>query len=123
MWVLSCGGRGYQDRDKVFQALDLLHAKNSITVLVHGACTRKGSKELSGSDRWSHEWAMERGVPSLAVPARWGELGDAAGPERNGRMLLFGIEGVVSFPGGDGTADMVRQAEAAGLKVWHPHGK
>ena len=41
-----------------------------------------------------------------------------AGPERNARMLAEGRPDlVVAFPGGTGTADMVRRAKAAGVRV------
>jgi len=30
-------------------------------------------------------------------------------------------DGVVAFPGGTGTADMIRRAKKAGLKVWEPY--
>jgi len=33
-------------------------------------------------------------------------------------MLELGTDAVVAFPGGNGTADMVRRAEAAGVPVW-----
>jgi predicted Rossmann-fold nucleotide-binding protein len=36
-------------------------------------------------------------------------------------MLDMKPDGVVAFPGGDGTADMVRRARAAGVKVWEPY--
>jgi hypothetical protein len=43
---------------------------------------------------------------------------------RNTQMLAEGRpDGVVAFPGGRGTANMVRQAAAAGLGVWFPCGK
>ena len=34
--------------------------------------------------------------------------------------LTFNPVGVVAFPGGTGTADMVRQAKAKGVNVWEP---
>lgn len=44
--------------------------------------------------------------------------GKAAGPIRNQRMLDEGKPDlVVAFPGGRGTADMVRRAKAAGVPV------
>src|SRR5262249_25506155 len=30
-------------------------------------------------------------------------------------------DGVVAFPGGTGTADMIRRAKKAGLEVWKPY--
>jgi len=40
-----------------------------------------------------------------------------AGPERNAAMLGLGPDLVVAFPGGSGTAGMVRLAKAAGVEV------
>lgn len=48
--------------------------------------------------------------------ADWDCWGKAAGPIRNGRMVR-GIDMLVAFPGGNGTADCVRQAEAVGVRV------
>jgi hypothetical protein len=109
--VLVCGGRDYMDRDRVFSVLDrILRDKVNVTVL-HGAC-------YSGADRFADEWATEREIPCIRVPARWSVLGKVAGPERNGRMLCYLPNGVVAFPGGSGTQNMVDQAKAAGVKVW-----
>lgn len=56
--------------------------------------------------------------------ADWQTHGKAAGPIRNGAMLAkHAPDGVVAFPGHNGTADCVRQAEAAGIKVWFPAGR
>ncbi len=122
--ILVCGGREYADRDAVFAALDSVHAQAPIDLILHGACCVRGRKtNLRGADRWGQEWAQEREVPYLGVPARWTLLGKAAGYERNGRMLVFRPVGVVAFPGGPGTANMVRQAKAAGIDVWIPYGE
>ena len=59
-----------------------------------------------------------------SYPAQWDVYGRRAGPIRNQEMIDEGKpDGVVAFPGGKGTADMVRRAEAAGLKVWFPCGR
>ena len=66
---------------------------------------------------------MAHEIAYLGVPARWLQEGRGAGPKRNGRMAaLEGVGGVLALPGGDGTADMIRQAEAAGIPVWRPYG-
>jgi len=50
--------------------------------------------------------------------ANWAELGRKAGPIRNQQMLDEGKPNlVVAFPGGRGTADIVRRARAAGIEV------
>ncbi len=120
--VIVCGGRDYLDRARAFAALDAVHAKQPITLIVHGACKRKGSDELSGADRWADEWARERKVWVQQFPADWGRLGLRAGPARNQQMVDAGAHGCVALPGGAGTADCVARCEAASIKVWRPYG-
>ena len=114
MRVIVCGGRDYEDRARVFAALDSLHAKRPITTIVHG--------DARGADSLAKDWALERGIDQEAHPADWRKLGEVAGPLRNDRMASLGADGCVAFPGGRGTADMVRRAEANGIKVWRPFG-
>jgi hypothetical protein len=64
------------------------------------------------------EWADVFGVPFRIFPANWKKHGRAAGPMRNQQMLDEGKPDlVIAFPGGSGTADMVRRAKAAGVPV------
>lgn len=115
MRVLVCGGRDYAHWLRVLVALDKLHATKGITCVIHGAA--RGADALAG------RWAEERGVPCESYPADWSTHGKRAGFLRNAQMLEQGKpDGVVAFPGGRGTEDMVRQSERAGLKVWRPFG-
>ncbi len=51
-------------------------------------------------------------------PAEWSKYGRRAGPIRNKQMLDVGKPHlVVAFPGGAGTANMVKQAKAAGVPI------
>ncbi len=71
-----------------------------------------------GADRIAGEWAQARSVPCKVYRAGWAAHGNAAGPIRNQRMLAESGAGMVlAFPGGAGTADMMRRAECAGLTV------
>ena len=66
----------------------------------------------------AQEWAEARGVPCEVYLANWAELGRKAGPIRNQQMLDEGRPTlVVAFPGGRGTADMIRRARSAGVEV------
>ena len=47
---------------------------------VHAACMKKGTIELCGADRWAEEWARERQVPYLGMPARWTAEGEWSRP-------------------------------------------
>lgn len=49
--------------------------------------------------------------------ADWATYGDSAGPRRNQEMVDSGLDLLIAFPGGMGTADMVRRAKAAGVPV------
>lgn len=119
--VIVTGGRDYDDRDRVFAALDHAHSRQPITLLVHGACVDRTTGELAGADRWADEWAHERGVPVEPHPADWLTWGKAAGPMRNKQMAEAGAHGCIAFPGGRGTANMVRNAERCGITVWQPY--
>ncbi len=113
MKILVCGGRDYTDRESVFRALDAVHARKTITCIIHGAA--RGADSLAG------EWERERGVEELRFPADWNTHGKKAGPIRNQQMLdQARPDGVIAFPGRVGTADMVSRAEDAGVMVWIP---
>lgn len=107
--IIVCGGRGFKDRQRVFSVLDHVHAKRTIAKVIHG--------NASGADKLSGEWAKENGVSVVPCSADWKSYGRAAGPIRNKLMAGLGADGVVAFPGGDGTADMCRQAADAGIPV------
>lgn len=115
MRVLVCGGRDYFDQQHVDAVLDDLHETTPITAIIHGGA--------AGADTLAGRWAKKRGIPVESYPAEWKKyraLGNvrAAGPTRNQRMLDEGHpDRVVAFPGHNGTADMVRKAEAAGVPV------
>lgn len=109
--VLVCGGRDYSDRAALFGTLDVAHSLGGpISMLLHGGA--------SGADALAAEWARTNGVPYRGFPANWREYDKAAGPLRNQRMLdEGGPDLVVAFPGGGGTADMVRRAREVGVTV------
>lgn len=107
---IVCGSRHAKKRDVVWDDLDRLRAEHSFSAIISGA--------YYGVDWMALTWAIDRGIPVIGVPAKWAELGKAAGPERNQRMIDdWQPDGCIAFPGGAGTADMVRRAKAAGLPV------
>lgn len=107
--VLVCGGRNFNDYAYLKCVLDALHDDRRFGLVIHG--------DARGADRLSEAWAFSRSLPVCAFRANW-KWGAAAGPIRNQAMLAWGNpELVVAFPGGNGTADMVRRAEVAGVEV------
>lgn len=108
--VLVCGGRNYDDRERLFSILDVAHAANPIKMLIHGGA--------SGADDLAGQWARNAGVHWKAYPAYWKSEGTAAGPKRNQRMLSEGQPDlIIAFPGGSGTQDMTQRGEAVGVPV------
>lgn len=110
MRVLVCGGRNYTDHARVSAVLDKLHEAKGIDLLVEGGAW--------GADHCARSWADDRAVPRQTFEADWENQGSFAGPARNTRMLNEGKPDVViAFPGGRGTADMVKKARRAGVEV------
>ncbi len=108
---IVCGGRDYSDREFLKNKLDILLKYDWNFVLVHGAAR--------GADTLAAEWAEhDAWVVVEPHPANWGTHGRSAGPIRNQEMLDTGVDGVVAFPGGRGTAHMVNIALQAGVPVW-----
>lgn len=110
MRVLVCGGRDY-DRDRVWNELNRLDLERGpFDVFIHGC---------NGNADWEADnVASSLGRKVCGFRAEWERLGKKAGPARNERMLRDGKPDlVIAFPGGRGTADMVRRARAAGVEV------
>lgn len=112
MRVLVCGGRDFNDNDAVWTALDVIlkGCKHDCMTVIQG-----GAK---GADHLAVAWCLGRSVPYDNYPADWKKHGANAGPLRNQRMIDEGKPDlVIAFPGGRGTADMVRRARVAKIKV------
>lgn len=124
-WIV-CGGRRYSDENRIYQILDAARERLGLSYLIEGGA--------SGADELAKSWRLHRGVDGVSVPAEWnriyvdgvvpkkrsnGELYNAAaGGQRNQKMIdTYNPVGLIAFPGGPGTRDMVRRAEAASLRV------
>ena len=120
MKILVCGGRDYQDKYRVQKELDKIigYAElwddrkllpKNITIIHGGA---------PGADTWADHWAVHNQTNIEEYKADWGRHGKAAGPIRNEKMLKEGNPDlVVAFPGGKGTAHMVKIAKENNFHV------
>lgn len=108
MRLIVCGGRAFAPMIVVWQNLDAIHARTPIDLLIHGNCP-------TGADAHAALWADSNGVQQKRFDVDWKAHGRGAGPRRNQQMADFGADAYLAFPGGDGTADMVRRAEKAGI--------
>lgn len=107
--IIVTGGRRYHDTATIHRVLEEYHQTPPPT-LVHGGAPGADS-EAAYVAAYLLEWPVE------AHPADWQRHGRAAGPIRNQQMVATGADLVIAFPGGRGTADMVRRARAAGIPV------
>lgn len=116
MRILICGGRDYADLDGFASAMVKLREKHGEILIINGGCK-------TGADKFARAYAMLEELPHVTVPAKFKKLGPKAGPIRNQWMIDHCCpEAGVAFPGGPGTADMVRRLRAAGVPVWIPYG-
>jgi YspA, cpYpsA-related SLOG family len=108
--VLVCGGRDFSNLLFVAAVMSGIDSDYGISAIIHGAA--RGADVLVG------QWARAHGIPVEEFPADWKRYGRGAGVRRNEQMLREGKPDlVVAFPGGKGTADMVRRADSAGIRV------
>lgn len=108
--VLVCGDRNWTDEEAIRRELSRFPAG---TKVIHGAA--RGADELAALI------AKKLGFETKAFPANWRKYGKAAGPIRNQRMLEEHPDIVLAFhrdlSKSKGTADTVKRARAAGVKV------
>ncbi len=134
--ILVCGGRNYGNMNVRKDTLEFFIRKSQYrTVFYTLECLcldRKWHTEdeyrmpiveiisgmATGADSAAVDWAITNWLKVHEFPADWNKHGKAAGPIRNQQMLDEGKPDlVVAFPGGNGTADMVRRAKKAGIEV------
>jgi len=117
--VLVCGSRDYTDRFSIEAVIEGMatRADDFITIIEGGA---------AGADTMA--WNIANGSwPVEPYPADWNKHGKAAGPIRNKQMLEEGKPDVVwafvnkPLEESRGTANMVKQARAAGVPVYVVH--
>lgn len=112
------GGRNYDNRQKLNLVLNRVLERFEVTLLIEGGAT--------GTDYWARLWAEEQGIKVKTYEADWNNILAAeavightpfgidynklAGFVRNQKMLDEGKPNlVIAFPGGRGTADMIKR--------------
>ncbi len=103
--VAFTGGYDCNDHQKIWAALDRVHAKHSDMVLLHGGSPK-------GAERIAACWADNRKVPQIAFRPDFTRHKNAAPFKRNDQLLETLPIGVVVFPGNginDNLADKARK--------------
>lgn len=109
MKLIIAGGRSFKGDKIHLQWLDSIHEQHRVTEVVSG--------KAPGADHFGEQWAAMRNIPVTPFPADWNKHGRAAGPIRNRQMAGY-ADGLAAFPGGKGTANMLRQAADAELTIF-----
>lgn len=118
--ILVCGGRDYGSEDGQLDrlrrtldaALEAARSAGKMAVIIHG--------NARGADFLADQYAREKSLRVISFPADWDLHGKAAGPIRNKQMLDEGKpHAVIAFPGGAGTANMIKLAKNKGIPVLH----
>ena len=121
--ILVCGGRNYWGRATLYHKLSSVCMERGLfpeplSLEPFRPNVHIIAGDATGADTFAAEWAAANQVPFTKYEADWEANGKAAGPIRNQRMLDEGACNlVIAFPGGKGTADMVRRAKKAGIEV------
>jgi hypothetical protein len=103
--IALSGGFDYDDHQRIWRALDRIHARHAQMVLLHGG-NRKGAEHIAAL------WARERDVPQIAFRPDFDRHRNAAPFKRNDQMLDTLPAGVIVFPGSgiqDNLADKARK--------------
>ena len=115
--VLVCGGRDYHNVEEFYEVLNWVDGSwesadstGPISTIISG--------HARGADQLAEKYANEKNIPLEIYPAQWDVYGKSAGVIRNQEMLDEGQPDlVVAFPGGKGTAHMVKIAKKANAEV------
>lgn len=109
MKLIIAGGRDYWLTREDFAKLDAIHQLRHVHEVVCGMA--------AGADACGYCWATFNGIAVVKFYPDWDGLGKRAGFVRNREMALY-AEALAVFPGGNGTAHMVEQAQARGLNIF-----
>lgn len=108
--LLVCGGRDYQDRNKIYKTLNQIHKETPISLLITG--------DAKGADHLSYLWALNYTIPTRIFMANWKKYGPRAGPIRNQEMINQAKPDLIlAFPGGTGTQNMISLGKKAALPI------
>lgn len=133
--LVVTGGRDFTDAGLVERALGAVHRKHTIAVLIEGGQRSGKHGDYWGADWLCRIWAEHNAIEVETFEAAWRDVerpgavlqfsragmpyDAAAGGIRNQRMIDDGCpDYAVAFPGGSGTADMLRRLDAAAIPVW-----
>jgi len=112
MRLIIAGGRNYKSSDIDYEEIDL-----AVKDTMHEV-TEVFSGGASGADKLGEEWARINEIKVRKFLPDWDKHGRAAGPIRNEAMAKE-AHTLIIFPGGRGSASMVRLAKKYNLSIYY----
>ena len=109
--IAFTGGTDCNDHERIWSALDRVHAKHPDMVLLHGGSPR-------GAERIAARWADHRKVAQVVFKPDWNRHRKAAPFKRNDEMLDTLPVGLIAFPGSGISANLADKARKMGIPVW-----
>jgi hypothetical protein len=109
--VALTGGLDFDDHHLIWDRLDMVHAKHSDMVLLHGGSPK-------GAELIAAKWATNRKVPQVAFKPDWSKHAKSAPFKRNDLMLTMMPIGVIVFPGTGIQDNLADKARRMGIPVW-----
>ena len=109
--IAFTGGIDCNDHQRIWAALDRVHAKHADMVLLHGGAPR-------GAERIAALWADHRKVPQVVFKPDWKRHAKAAPFKRNDEMLEALPVGLIAFPGSGISGNLADKARKMGIPVW-----
>ncbi len=133
MIAIATGGRYFEDTEYAYRVLDEIHSVFPIEIGIHGGCEIFDSEIKQwckhGLDWIFNDWCFERKIDCwIESGAPWFQkYGKRGGHLRNEEMCRIGIEAMkaneikrircIAFEGGNGTKNMIENAERHNIKV------
>jgi len=109
-WLI-CGGRDFANQEMFNAAMEHLTVKRGMP-----RCIVNGGER--GADMMARHWGERFALDVKTEEANWTAYARSAGPIRNQVMLDKYSPGlIIAFPGGAGTADMVKRGREAGIQI------
>jgi len=106
--ILVCGSRNYNEKDTIYNILNLINFK----YLIEGGCI--------GADLIAKKYCIEKNKKYIEIKANW-NLGKKAGPIRNNEMIKLEPNLVIAFSNdiksSKGTKNMVNLSLKKNIKT------
>lgn len=109
--IAFAGGIDCEDYDRIFKALDRIHARHADMILLHGGATK-------GAEKIASLWAENRKITQIVFKPDWAHHQKSAPFKRNDQLLKAQPIGLLAFKGNGIVENIIDKAKAQGIPVW-----